>query len=351
MQGISRGELILVNDDDLTYCSLRLDDESLATALSRIADIDEPLPRTLVWSAAWEMTRAAELRAREFVSLVCAGVQAETEVGVAQRLLLQAQAALDSYAEPGWACAQGWPMFADRLLELARGALRRARITSWRTSTRCARRCCSMRHIEVLSALLDADPADRGLAGLVVDTDLRWRIVTRAGQVRRRRRRRARDAVHRCRGAARPDGRGQAARRCGGGGAAAGGGQGAGVDRGDRGRHAAEHRGAGRSSAGSSRRGRPSCWQAVHVALLRGDSGRVGATVQRSGADGRHRPVSVVGHQRGGRRGGRPVPGRGPAARAAPVGDRRKGRRRARAARPAASTLPSASAPSAPSAP
>ena len=61
--GVSRGKLILVNDDDLTYCSLRLDPDSLQTALERIADIAEPLPRTLVWSAAWEMTRDAELRA------------------------------------------------------------------------------------------------------------------------------------------------------------------------------------------------------------------------------------------------------------------------------------------------
>ncbi|MGA8331624.1 MAG: aminopeptidase N, partial [Mycobacterium sp.] len=49
--GVPHGKLILVNDDDLTYCSLRLDPESLQTALDRIADIAEPLPRTLVWSA------------------------------------------------------------------------------------------------------------------------------------------------------------------------------------------------------------------------------------------------------------------------------------------------------------
>ena len=41
-----------------------------ARALDRIADIAEPLPRTLVWSAAWEMTRDAELKARDFVALV-----------------------------------------------------------------------------------------------------------------------------------------------------------------------------------------------------------------------------------------------------------------------------------------
>ena len=177
LQGLSRGKLILVNDDDLTYCSMRLDPESLRAALDRIADIAEPLPRTLVWSAAWEMTRDAELRARDFVALVSRGVHAETEVGVAQRLLLQAQTALNSYAEPGWAATQGWPAFADRLLELARGAEagsdhQLAFVNALCTSV------LSAHHLVVLADLLDHDPADHGLPGLVVDTDLRWRIVT-----------------------------------------------------------------------------------------------------------------------------------------------------------------------------
>ncbi len=177
LQGVSRGKLILVNDDDLTYCSLRLDEESLATALSRIADIAEPLPRTLVWSAAWEMTRDAELRARDFIALVSSGVQAETEVGVAQRLLMQAQTALGSYAEPGWACEHGWPAFADRLLELARAGKPGSDHQLAYVNALCSS-VLTLRHIEVLSALLDTDPAKRGLPGLVVDTDLRWRIVT-----------------------------------------------------------------------------------------------------------------------------------------------------------------------------
>jgi aminopeptidase N len=175
--GVSQGKLILVNDDDLTYCSLRLDADSLQTALQRIADITEPLPRTLVWSAAWEMTRDAELRARDFVALVSGGVQAETEVGVAQRLLLQAQTALESYAEQGWAREQGWPQFADRILELARAAQPGSDHQLAFVNTLCSS-VLSTRHVVVLADLLDHDPAELGLAGLEVDTDLRWRIVT-----------------------------------------------------------------------------------------------------------------------------------------------------------------------------
>ncbi len=177
LQGVRRGKLVLVNDDDLTYCSLRLDAESLQTALTRIADIADPLPRTLAWSAAWEMTREAELKARDFVRLVLGGIQAESEVGVAQRLLLQAQTALNAYADPDWACSEGWPAFADRLLELAREAApgsdhQLAFVNALCTSV------LALRHVAVLAALLDCDPAQQRLPGLKVDTDLRWRIVT-----------------------------------------------------------------------------------------------------------------------------------------------------------------------------
>jgi aminopeptidase N len=177
LQGIPRGKLILVNDDDLTYCSLRLDPESLQTVLTRVADIAESLPRTLAWSAAWEMTREAEMKARDFVALVMSGVHAESEVGVAQRLLLQAQTALGAYADPDWAAANGWPAFGDRLLDLAREAApgsdhQLAFVNALCTSV------LSRNHVAVLATLLDNEPAAVNLPGLVIDTDLRWRIVT-----------------------------------------------------------------------------------------------------------------------------------------------------------------------------
>ena len=185
LHGVSRGQLILVNDDDLTYCSLRLDPASLKTALARIADIEDALPRTLVWSAAWEMTRDAELPARDFVALVMSGLHAESEVGVAQRLLLQAQTALGSYADPTWAAENGWPAFGDTLLDLAREAApgsdhQLAFVNALCTSV------LSPNHVAVLSTLLDNESAAVNLAGLAIDTDLRWRIVTalaRAGVI------------------------------------------------------------------------------------------------------------------------------------------------------------------------
>ncbi len=208
--------------------------------LSRIADIAEPLPRTLAWSAAWEMTRDAELRARDFVALVMSGLHAESEVGVAQRLLLQAQTALGSYADPDWAAENGWPAFGDALLDLARESApgsdhQLAFVNALCTSV------LSPNHVAVLSTLLDNEPAAVNLPGLVIDTDLRWRIVTAlaaSGDLDA-------DGVDTpfidAEADTRPHRSGSAARRGGRGRPSAGGGQGVGVAAGRRGRHPGEH--------------------------------------------------------------------------------------------------------------
>jgi aminopeptidase N len=173
LTGQPAGKLILVNDDDLTYCTMRLDPGSLTTLVDRIADITEPLPRTLCWSAAWEMTREAELKARDFVAIVLHGIHAETEVGVVQRLLLQAQTALNSYAEPAWAIQHGWPAFTERLLELARGAEpgsdhQLAFVNALTGSV------LDQETVRVLAGWLDGSAP---LEGLTVDADLRWRLL------------------------------------------------------------------------------------------------------------------------------------------------------------------------------
>ncbi|MEU6646392.1 aminopeptidase N [Saccharomonospora sp. NPDC046836] len=171
--GTPAGKLVLVNDDDLTYCTMRLDSDSLVTLIDRIGDITEPLPRTLCWSAAWEMTREAELKARDFVRLVLRGIHAETEVGVVQRVLLQAQTALNSYAEETWARQAGWPAFTARLLELA-GAAEPGSDHQLAFVNSLAGSVLDEPTVAVLRGWLDGSAP---LAGLTVDTDLRWRLL------------------------------------------------------------------------------------------------------------------------------------------------------------------------------
>ena len=133
--GVPAGPLVLVNDDDLTYCKLALDGRSLETAISRIGDIAESLPRTLVWSAVWEMTRDAKMRARDFVALALSGIERENQIGVVQRTLSQVNSAIGAYADPDWA-DEGWAAFTATLLKLATTP-RPVAIRSWLRSTRC----------------------------------------------------------------------------------------------------------------------------------------------------------------------------------------------------------------------
>ncbi|MDQ2881724.1 MAG: aminopeptidase N [Actinomycetota bacterium] len=171
--GVPAGQLVLVNDDDLTYCTMRFDEKSLATLTSRIGDITESLPRSLCWSAAWEMTREAEFKARDFVTVVLAGLPAETEVGVVQRLLAQAQVALSSYADPVWASEEGWPRFASTLMNLVSAAdpgsdHQLALVNALTTAL------LGKPELDAMAGWLAGDGVPEALA---VDTDLRWRLL------------------------------------------------------------------------------------------------------------------------------------------------------------------------------
>jgi len=106
--GLRRPDLVLVNDDDLTYAKIRLDPHSLNTMLTRTGDVSESLPRTLCWTTAWDMTRLGELSAQSYVDLVLAGIGAETEFGVFAGLLANVEKTLRHYS-----ASNGWARLAD----------------------------------------------------------------------------------------------------------------------------------------------------------------------------------------------------------------------------------------------
>ncbi|HYH23897.1 MAG TPA: aminopeptidase N [Blastococcus sp.] len=170
--GHPAADLVLVNDDDLTYAKLRLDERSLETLRARIGSMPDPLARALCWSAAWDMTRDAETPAREWVQLVLAGIGAETEISVIQSLLARVQSALSSFADPAWA-PTGWTRLADSAL----AALEAAPAGSdqqllWSRTLASAAR--TEEHAAVLRGLLDGS---RTIEGLVVDADARWAFL------------------------------------------------------------------------------------------------------------------------------------------------------------------------------
>ncbi len=161
-------DLVLLNDDDLTYAKIRLDDRSFATLVESIATIDESLPRALCWGSAWDMTRDAELASADFVSLVLAGVGSETDLTAVGALLRQGQSAVNLFtsdaARPE--LAERWESGLRALVEDAEPgsdhqlALVRAYATA----------ASGPGYVrEILEGTLD---------GLSVDTDLRWTLVS-----------------------------------------------------------------------------------------------------------------------------------------------------------------------------
>ena len=72
--GEKQADLLLLNDGDLAYAKIRLDERSLDTLVTSIETIDDSLARALCWGAAWDMTRDAEMSASDFVTLVLSGI-------------------------------------------------------------------------------------------------------------------------------------------------------------------------------------------------------------------------------------------------------------------------------------
>ena len=171
--GSRRGALVLLNDDDLTYCKARLDQASLATVIDSIADVAESLPRTLLWSAVWEMTRDALMRARDFVTLAVRGMATEDQIGVLQRVLAQLQVAVGSYADPSWAAATGWPLVAAALHDLAVAAEPGSDTQLAAVQALAGARLDDAQLATIAGWRDGSGPLD----GLTVDTDLSWTLL------------------------------------------------------------------------------------------------------------------------------------------------------------------------------
>ena len=121
LQGQKRPDLVLLNDNDLAYAKIRLDERSLATAIAHLADISDPLARSLIWGAAWDQTRDAESAASDYVDLVIGNIGRETESTTLRTTLAQLRTAATLYVAPAQRDATRLRI-ADALWELALSA-------------------------------------------------------------------------------------------------------------------------------------------------------------------------------------------------------------------------------------
>ncbi|MFI5754687.1 aminopeptidase N [Streptomyces sp. NPDC051569] len=172
LAGAERPELVLVNDDDLTYCKIRFDAASLDTLRAHLGDLTDPLARALCWSALWNLTRDALMPARDFIALVLAHAGRESDIGVLQMLHAWTRSALTHYAAPQWRAEGGRLLAEGALRELRTAAPGSQHQLTWTRFF--ASVAATDADFQLLRGLLDGTAK---VDGLEVDQELRWAFL------------------------------------------------------------------------------------------------------------------------------------------------------------------------------
>ncbi|MGW3229029.1 aminopeptidase N [Kitasatospora sp. NPDC001095] len=172
--GRHRPAVVLLNDDDLSYAKIRLDEDSMAAVTEHLGGFADSLPRALCWASAWDMTRDGELAARDYLSLALSGIGRESDIGVVQSVHRQVKLALDAYTDPQWR-EQGlerWAAAAEEHLRAAEPGSDHQ--LAWARALASVARTDGQ--LDLLAGLLDGTVEVKGLA---VDTELRWTLLVR----------------------------------------------------------------------------------------------------------------------------------------------------------------------------
>ncbi len=165
-------DLVLVNDDDLTYAKVRLDPRSLQTLLDHMHELPTALARAVCWGAAWDMCRDAELPAADYVRLVLHGAAVESDLTAINAVLGGASKSSTAFSplDRRAAVLQTWQDGVRGLLDAAEPgsdhqlAFVRAYAAAAEDATAAA---------DLESWLAGRDVPD----GLVIDSELRWSLV------------------------------------------------------------------------------------------------------------------------------------------------------------------------------
>ena len=170
--GAAQPDLLLLNDDDLSYAKIRLDDRSLDTVAAHLGDVEDSLARALLWGTLWDSTRDAEFPASRFVDLVLAHIGREDASTTLRTLLNQVLLAAENYVAPARRAAT-LERVADALWQLAADA-DPASDRQFQFVRTFAQLAASDDQLDIVLALLDGTAP---LDGLDIDTDLGWELL------------------------------------------------------------------------------------------------------------------------------------------------------------------------------
>ena len=170
--GHRKPALVLLNDDDLAYAKIRMDEGSFQVAISALSRIADPLARALVWGSAWDSTRDGEIAGRDYVQLALGNIGPETESTTMRLSLTQLVQTARLYVDPTTREATIREV-GDRLWQLAQDAAP-ASDAQFQFVKFFANIASTTDHAAVLQGLRDGSIA---LDGLEIDTDLDWELL------------------------------------------------------------------------------------------------------------------------------------------------------------------------------
>mgnify|MGYP001433915168 CR=1 FL=1 len=179
--GSAQPDLLLTNDDDLTYAKVRFDARSLGTVLANPQAFADAVPRMLVVTALWDMVRDGELSPRPFVDFALSlldGLHDSTLISILITRLMGATLAAVPTAVLLYTPAHEREELRRHTVESLHSLLLAAEPGTD------AQLQLAMAWLDLLSPGDDATTA-RGLldgsaplAGFEVGADMRWRILT-----------------------------------------------------------------------------------------------------------------------------------------------------------------------------
>ena len=171
LAGQKVADLLLINDRDLSYAKLRFDERSIATLKTHLGKFDDALARALCWASIWDMHRDAEISSADFIEIALNGLAGESDDAIVSIVLMQLNTSVEAYSQDShrdsyreklaaglWTLLQKTSAASDLQLLISRAFANNAQTAE---------------QGEKIRELLNGN-----VAGLKVDTDLRWFFLT-----------------------------------------------------------------------------------------------------------------------------------------------------------------------------
>ncbi|MGC4770382.1 aminopeptidase N [Micromonospora sp. DT44] len=171
LTGEPAAQVLLLNDGDLTFAKVRLDEASADAVAVVLPSLTDPLARAVLWGEALDAATDGERPVAGLVDLMVAALPVETEVIIAEDVLVLSRSLVDRYLDP-LARSAALARVAEACRRLLDGApagesLQLAAARGWIAST-------------TDSDLLVGWLAGRDVpTGLAVDAELRWAVLRR----------------------------------------------------------------------------------------------------------------------------------------------------------------------------